>query len=154
MSLKQLRNLLDEQLREIKIDFWKYPPPDLSKFTELRDRGKVHQNWFFRIRVKQRTSGAEENFVFNFYRNPALFSRSKVIPLVLNRINEEGVYAYVTSQKIRLREIYYEDNRLNVRMVPSDNPATVTTSTKITAAQVAREFFEDVLKECCGLVIY
>jgi len=153
LEFETVADLLDERLTEIKIDFWKYPSPDLSKFTELRERGRAPQNWFFRIRVKQGTSGAEENFVFNFYRNPELFSRSKVIPLVLNRINEEGVYAYVTSPGIRLREIYYEGNQLTVRMVPADNPSTIMTSTEITAAQVAREFFDDVLKECCGLVI-
>jgi hypothetical protein len=150
LALENVADLLDEKLQRINIDFWKYPDPDLYKFSELREKGKSTQTWFFRIKLRDKSTLVEENFVFNFFRS-GFYGRRPIIPLVANRLNEAGEYAWIDTPKIRLREIFVDEhNILNVRMC-SSGAEGFSTSTKVTNDHAAQEFFDDVLKECFGL---
>ena len=155
LEFENVADLLDEKLREIKIDFWKYTEPDFTKFLELRDKGKTPQSWFFRIRLQRASDHLEENFMFNFFKNFSVYPPArKVIPLAVNRADNEGLYTYLDSQNIRLRDLFIENSQLHVRIRPLDNPGTYTISPKIEAGQAAQDFFDDVLKECFGLKHY
>jgi cell filamentation protein, protein adenylyltransferase len=155
LEFENVADLLDERLKEIRIQFWKYPEPSFAKFLELRDRGRTPQCWFFRIRVHRASSHAEENFMFSFFRNFSVYSPArKIIPLVANRADGEGQYAFLDTPKIRLRDLFIESGQLHVRFQPLDNPDTQSISDKIDAGQAARDFFDDVLKECFGLKHY
>lgn len=154
-EFEYLADALDEKLKEIDIRFQRYPDPDLSKYIELRDKGKTQQNWFFRIRFGHETTGVSENFMFNFYRDFSIFgSKSSVIPLNLNRAAEDGIYAYVDTPKIRLRQIFFDNNELLLRLYHPDGKGGITQTSKLSPAQVGQEFFTDVLKECFGLKHY
>lgn len=151
-DFEYLTDLLDERLQEIDMRFQKYPDPDLSKYIELRDKGRTQQNWFFRIRFDRKNTGHSENFMFNFYRDFVIFgSKSNLIPLNLNRAAEDGQYAYIDSPKIRLRQMFYDDNEFRLRLYHSDGEPGITQTSKLSPTQAAEEFFDDVLKECFGL---
>ena len=68
LGFDSVSDLLDEQLQEIQVELWPYQSPDFSKFLELKEKGSSPQAWFFRIRMRNRKTNLEENFVFRFYR--------------------------------------------------------------------------------------
>lgn len=154
LGFDSVSDLLDEQLKEIQIELWPYPSPDFSKFLDLREKGSSPQTWFFRIRMRNRKTNLEENFVFRFYRDWSTYPKMKIIPLQLNW-DQGGQYAPVATAKIRLREMYVDDNgEFRVRFERQDGPGSFSTTNKLSAEQVAQEFFDDVLKECFGLKQY
>lgn len=151
LAFDNAADLLDEKLQEIDVDCWPYPDPDFSKFIELREKGAAPQCWFFRIRIKNKRTGVEENFVFSFFRDWGLYPKRKVIPLQCNRSGEDGIYRRIETPRIRLREIFVdEDSQINVRIQPPGGTNT-TISKKLTPEIAAQEFFDDVLKVCFGL---
>lgn len=152
LAFENAADLLDEKLQSIRVEFWRYPDPDFAKFIELREKGKTPQSWFFRLRLRDATSGIEENFVFNFFRSN-IYGRRRIIPLVANRENELGTYTSIDTPKIRLRDAFVDEKKvLNVRVQHS--PDAYTFSTKISPEQAVQEFFEDVLKSWFGLAVY
>jgi fido (protein-threonine AMPylation protein) len=150
LAFDHAADLLDETLKEISVDCWPYPAPDFSKFVELREKGSAPQCWFFRIKMRNKRTALEENFVFSFFRDWSIYPKRKVIPLQTNRANEDGIYGRVDTPRIRLREIFIdEEGQINVRMQLVDG--AFTSSKKISPEQAAQDFFEDVLKVCFGL---
>jgi hypothetical protein len=153
LAFEHAADELDEKLKEISVECWPYPSPDFSKFVDLKEKGHAPQCWFFRIKLKNTQTGIEENFVFSFFRDYATYQRRKVVPLQTNRAEEAGVYRRIETPKIRLREIFLdEDGQVNVRMLTPEGVATI--SKKISPEIAAQEFFEDVLKVCFGLRRY
>ncbi len=143
-------DLLDEKLKEIDVDCWPYPAPDFSKFVELREKGSAPQCWFFRIRIRNKRTPLEENFMFSFFRDWSVYPRRKIIPLQTNRADPDGIYGRIETPRIRLREIFVdEEGEPNVRIQLPDG--TYTTSKKISPEMAAQDFFDDVLKVCFGL---
>lgn len=103
--------------------------------------------------MRNKRTNLEENFVFRFFRDYYIFPKRKVIPLQLNR-DQDGQYSPVTTSKIRLREMFVDENGdFCVRLQRLDAPG-VSLTNKLSAEQAAQEFFEDVLKECFGLKQY
>lgn len=152
LAFENVADLLDEKLQEIRVEFWPYPEPDFAKFVELREKGNAAQCWFFRIRLRNRRTDLEENFMFSFYRDYAIFPKRKVIPLSPNRQEGEKTYLRITSPKLRLREIFVDENKgLTVRIYNPEASGSYTISSKISPEQAAQEFFSDVLQECFGL---
>lgn len=150
LAFDSTADLLDEKLQEIEVDCRPYPDPDFSKFIELREKGSAPLCWFFRIKMKNKKTYVEENFVFSFFREWAVYAKRKIIPLQCNRAGEDGIYAPLTTPRIRLREIFIDESgETNVRMQQLDG--SYTTSKKISPEMAAQHFFEDVLKVCFGL---
>ncbi len=153
LAFEHAADELDEKLKEISVECWPYPSPDFSKFIDLREKGHAPQCWFFRIKVQNRRTGIEENFVFSFFRDYSIYQKRKVVPLQTNRAEEDGLYHRIDTPKIRLREIFLdEDGQVNVRILTPEG--VPTTSKKISPEIAAQEFFEDVLKVCFGLTRY
>ena len=150
LAFDSAADLLDEKLKEIAVDCWPYPAPDFSKFVELREKGSAPQCWFFRIRMSNKRAALEENFVFSFFRDWSVYPRRKVIPLRSNRAGEDGIYSGIETPRIRLREIFVdEQGETNVRIQQPDGAYTI--SRRITPEMAAQDFFDDVLKVCFGL---
>lgn len=153
LAFEHAADELDEKLKEISVECWPYPAPDFSKFVDLREKGHAPQCWYFRIKVRNQRSGIEENFVFSFFRDYATYPKKKVIPLQTNRAEEDGIYRRISTPKIRLRDIFVdEEGQINVRF--QSPKGVTTTSKKISPEIAAQEFFEDVLKVCFGLARY
>jgi hypothetical protein len=150
LAFDHVADMLDEQLVEISVDCRSYPSPDFSKFVELRERGSAPQCWFFRINMTNRRTAIEENFVFSFFRDYSVYPKRKVVPLQANRAEADGLYHRIETPKIRLREIFVdEDGQINVRILTPEGAYAI--SKKIGPELAAQEFFEDVLKVCFGL---
>lgn len=152
LAFENVADLLDEKLKEISVDFWAYPSPDFSKFIELRERGSAPQCWFFRIKMRNQQTGIEESLMFSFFRDWNSYPKRKIVPLQSNRAEPDGIYRRIETPKIRLREIFVdEDGKVNVRMQLPNGSHTI--SKKISPEAAAQEFFGDVLKECFGLKV-
>jgi len=150
LAFDSAADLLDEKLKEISVECWPYPPPDFSKFVDLREKGSAPQCWFLRIRMRNKKTNIEENFVFSLFRDWAVYPRRKIIPLQTNRADSEGIYGKIETPRIRLREMFVdEDGQLNVRIQNANSSFTI--SKRITPEQAAQDFFDDVLKVCFGL---
>jgi hypothetical protein len=150
LAFDSAADLLDEKLKEISVDCRPYRAPDFSKFIELREKGSAPQCWFFWIRMTNKRTGLEEDFVFRFFRDWSLYPKRKVIPLESNRASEDGIYSRIETPRIRLREIFVdEQGQINVRIQLPDGEYTI--SRRITPEMAAQDFFDDVLKVCFGL---
>jgi Fic family protein len=150
LAFDSAADLLDEKLKEIGVDCWPYQAPDFSKYVELREKGNAPHCWFFRIRMQNKRTSIEENFVFSFFRDWSVYPKRKVIPLQSNRTDDDGVYRRIETPRIRLREILVdEEGRINVRVQLPDGGYAV--SSRISPEMAAQEFFDDVLKVCFGL---
>jgi Fic family protein len=151
LAFDSAADLLDEKLIEIDVDSRPYPAPDFSKYLELREKGSAPHCWFLRISMKNRQANIEENFIFSFFRDYSVYSnKRKVIPLQSNRAEGDGVYRKIDTPKIRLREIFVdEEGQINVRIQLPEGG--YTTSRKMSAEMAAQDFFNDVLKVCFGL---
>jgi len=140
--------VLADELGSLEISFKAYPPPDFSKYIQLRDKGRAPQSWFFSLRFRN-NEGSVQHFFFRFFRDFNVHPGNReIIPLQLNWfINSEETV--VDSPAIRLREIWVEKEKgLFVRRLEAGKPVSVA---EPSASRVAEQFFEDVLKACFGI---
>jgi len=156
LEFEQRADLLGEKLKTVRLDFRSFPPPDLAKYLELRQRGSARQTWFFSIEFRP-AGGAPagpnaHTFFFRFYRSRRHHEPGdRTVPLELNWFTEAGDPSPVEHPGIRLREIAYtEDGQLRVRLF--ENGADTWTD-RLRPSQLAETFFDDVLKTCYGIVV-
>jgi hypothetical protein len=146
LEFQSRAELLDDELDSIDISFKPYPPPDLTKYLGLRDKGRAAQSWFFSLRFRRENES--QHFFFRFYRDFSIHPGEKVIPLQLNWFRD-GLETPVDQTSIRLREMWFEKERGLV--VRHQEGSGITNASKASAAKVAEQFFEDVLRSCFGI---
>lgn len=146
LEFQSRAELLDDELDSVDISFKPYPPPDLTKYLTLRDKGRAAQNWFFSLRFRHRNE--TQTFFFRFYRDFALHPGEKVIPLQLNWFRD-GLETPVDLPSIKLREVWIQKEA--GLMVRRQEGNRFVNSLEASAAKVAEQFFEDVLRSFFGI---
>lgn len=152
LEFENRADLLNEQLQTLEISFRSYPPPDLEKYTTLRERGSAPQTWFFSIRFRSQSGHEPQRYlVFRLFRDWRVHSTTRdIIPLQLNWF-EDGIENPVNDPKIRFRELYYnKEKQLVVRYEISGKDSF---KTSLTIDQIAQDIFDDVLKNFYGIAI-
>ena len=149
LEFESRADMLSDHLQTVRLEFRAYPPPDLTKYQQLREKGRASQTWFFSVNFRS-NDGSQKSFFFRFYRDYAIHGRDRVIPLQLNWFVDEEP-APVDNPRIRLRELYFDaERRLCTRTF--ENNALCTTD-KLPVGQVVEQFYEDVLKNCLGITV-
>ncbi len=147
LEFQSRAELLADELDSVEISFKAYPVPDFSKYMLLRDDGRAPQSWFFTLHFHDGT-GITRHFFFRFYRDFTIHRREKIIPLQLNWF-VDGEESPVNEPAIRLREVWVDKEKgLFARRLEAGKPTSVS---EPSAARVAEQFFEDVLKACFGI---
>ena len=147
LEFQSRAELLDDKLDSIDISFKPYPPPDLTKYLSLRDRGRASQSWLFSLRFRR---GAEsQHFFFRFYRDYSLHSGDRVIPLQLNWFRD-GIETLVDDPSIRLREIW-TDKESGLMVHKQEGGGRMGRAPDASPARIAEQFFDDVLRSCFGI---
>ncbi len=147
LEFQSRAELLDDQLGTVTIAFKSYQPPDLTKYLSLREKGRASQSWFFSLRFS--TENDSKHFVFRFYRNFSVHSGDeRVIPLQLNWFNDR-VETPFDLPGIKLREIWVD--KVSGYMVRRQEGGRTRNTTEPSAAKIAEQFFEDVLKSCFSI---
>jgi Fic family protein len=142
-------DLLDEQLDTIQVEHKDYPPPDFSKYLELKKKGRAAQNWFFVIKFRNKQSNLRQQFLFRFYRDYSRHPGEDVIPLELNWFID-GAPQPVDTEKIALREIWLGADRQYQARLRESQGEVIRPVPSI--ASIAERFLDDVLKHCFGIV--
>ena len=152
LEFENRADLLNEQLQTLEISFRSYPPPELEKYTTLRERGNAPQTWFFSIRFRPQVSPEPPRYFFlRFYRDRYVHGTNReIIPLQLNWF-EDDVESPVQDAKIRFRELYYSKERQLVVRYELSGKDSYKTSLMID--QIAQDFFDDVLKNFYGIAV-
>ncbi len=157
LEFERAADLLNEQVKSIHIEIYRFEASiDLEKYNQLRFRGFAEHANFFSIRFRGKNNLQEEQFMFRFYRNKPKFPPvSRFIPLELNYLekdspSEESKYKRVSElswgDKIRIRELYFnEEGDFTTRYFDLQSKDEVE-SKKISIADTAKMFFDDVLK--------
>lgn len=148
LEFQSRAEVLADELDSVEISFKAYPPPDFSKYIQLRDKGRAPQSWFFSLRFRA-DDGTIQHFFFRFFREYVTHHGSRdIIPLQLNWFLD-GDETPVDNSAIRLRELWIDKEKgLFVRRLEGGKLVSVA---EPSTSRVAEDFFEDVLKGCFGI---
>jgi hypothetical protein len=148
LEFKSRCELLNETLESLDLSQKDYPSPEFSKYLQLKTSGRATQNWFFTLRMRDKTQGMQFDFLFRFFRNYTIHNFDESVPIQLNWFVDSSPEP-VDNERIRLREIWLSGERQwKVRM--AENRQDVTRDVA-SVGPVIEQFFDDVLKSCFGI---
>jgi Fic family protein len=148
LEFQSRAEVLADELDRVEISFKAYPAPDLSKYIQLRDKGRAPQSWFFSLRFHDDHDNVQ-HFFFRFWRDFFIHHADReIIPLQLNWF-VNGEETPVDNPAIRLRELWIDKEKgLFVRRLEAGKTVSIA---EPSSSRVAEQFFEDVLKGCFGI---
>lgn len=152
LEFENRADLISDSLKTVWVDFKSYPVPDLTKFLQLEEKGKASAaTWFFSLDFRSSRPGEGHYFFFRFFRDHKQHSGSRAIPLQLNWFVDQEPKP-VEEPKIRLREFVVDPKTRKLKVINFENGKKVT-SGDLPVQQAVEQFFDDVLKNCFGIVV-
>ena len=151
LEFENRADLISDTLKTVWADFKSYPAPGLTKFLQLEDKGNAVETWFFSLAFRSSRPGEGQHFFFRFFRDHKQHSGSRAIPLQLNWFVDQEP-KLVDEPKIRLREFVVDPKTRKLKVIIFENGKKVT-SADLPVQQAVEQFFDDVLKNCFGIVV-